>query len=473
MTRRTPPARASVNDGADLTFDVRMWSIRAYEGVQRRTYTVRWGVAGREHRETFASRALADNYRAKLLTFIQRGAPFDKATGLPEPMARELRSRTWYEHACAYVDMKWAKAAPKTRRSTAEALTTVTPAMFTSARGRPAAELIREALLSWVFVTPARSAGPPPDHLVEVVQWVERSTVNMAELEDRTKGSALVRQALDLAALRLDGKPAAPNTVARKRAVLYNALAYAVEVGPLAANPIDFVQWASPKAVETVDRRAVVNPQQARQLLGAVRTQGRLGRRLYAFFALMYYAALRPSEVLGLRRSNLVSLPKTGWGELLLGRTTPSAGTAWTDSGVHREERGLKHRPEGDTRLVPAHPELVVILIEHIQEFGTSEDDRIFVGPRGGAVAESAYLAVWHNARRAVLTPTQARSPLARRPYDLRHAAVSTWLNAGVPATQVAEWAGHGVAVLLRTYAKCIVGQDEAARRRIGEALLD
>lgn len=61
-------------------------------------------------------------------------------------------------------------------------------------------------------------------------------------------------------------------------------------------------------------------------------------------------------------------------------------------------------------------------------------------------------------------------SPLAKRPYDLRHAAVSTWLNAGVPPTQVAEWAGHSVAVLLKVYAKCIVGQDAAARRRIEEA---
>jgi len=33
-------------------------------------------------------------------------------------------------------------------------------------------------------------------------------------------------------------------------------------------------------------------------------------------------------------------------------------------------------------------------------------------------------------------------SPLAGRPYDLRHAAVSLWLNAGVPATEVAERAG-------------------------------
>jgi hypothetical protein len=63
------------------------------------------------------------------------------------------------------------------------------------------------------------------------------------------------------------------------------------------------------------------------------------------------------------------------------------------------------------------------------------------------------------------------RSPLAAVPYNLRHAAVSLWLNAGVPATQVAEWAGHSVHVLLKVYAKCIDGQDEAARRRIEAAL--
>jgi hypothetical protein len=39
---------------------------------------------------------------------------------------------------------------------------------------------------------------------------------------------------------------------------------------------------------------------------------------------------------------------------------------------------------------------------------------------------------------------------LARRPYDLRHAAVTLWLAARVPATEVARRAGHGVAVLLK-----------------------
>jgi hypothetical protein len=74
--------------------------------------------------------------------------------------------------------------------------------------------------------------------------------------------------------------------------------------------------------------------------------------------------------------------------------------------------------------------------------------------------------------RAAVLmTPAELASPLAARPYDLGHTAVSTWLNAGVPATPVAEWAGHTVAVLLTVYAKCIVGQDKPARDRIEVAL--
>ena len=41
------------------------------------------------------------------------------------------------------------------------------------------------------------------------------------------------------------------------------------------------------------------------------------------------------------------------------------------------------------------------------------------------------------------LTTAEQASPLARRPYDLRHACLSTWLNGGVYPTQVAEWAGH------------------------------
>ncbi len=58
-----------------------------------------------------------------------------------------------------------------------------------------------------------------------------------------------------------------------------------------------------------------------------------------------------------------------------------------------------------------------------------------------------------------------------RHNHDLRHAGVSLWLNAGVPATEVARRAGHGVAVLLKVYAHGIDGQADAANHRITDAL--
>jgi len=69
------------------------------------------------------------------------------------------------------------------------------------------------------------------------------------------------------------------------------------------------------------------------------------------------------------------------------------------------------------------------------------------------------------------LTPARRASVLARRPYDLRHGGISLRVNAGVPATQVAEWAGHSVEVLLTIYAKCIEGRDQVWFDRIDKWL--
>ena len=79
----------------------------------------------------------------------------------------------------------------------------------------------------------------------------------------------------------------------------------------------------------------------------------------------------------------------------------------------------------------------------------------------------SVYTRVWEQARDIGLSPEQAASPLARRPYDLRHAALSSWLAAGVPPTEVAERAGNFVKVLLTVYAKCLDGQRAAYNERI------
>jgi hypothetical protein len=160
---------------------------------------------------------------------------------------------------------------------------------------------------------------------------------------------------LDALAMRVDGSAAAPGTVQRERGVLVNVAEYAVERKLLPHNPITRLPRKAPRIVAAVDRRVVVDPDRARALLAAVRDQKPSGPSLVAFFGAMYYAALRPGEASTLRKPNLL-LPAEGWGELLLESSTPEAGASWTDSGRRREERQLKHRAKGETRIVPCRP---------------------------------------------------------------------------------------------------------------------
>ncbi|GAA2330153.1 hypothetical protein GCM10009854_01180 [Saccharopolyspora halophila] len=78
---------------------------------------------------------------------------------------------------------------------------------------------------------------------------------------------------------------------------------------------------------------------------------------------------------------------------------------------------------------------------------------------------------MWAQARKIAFVEDVANSPLAKRPYDLRHACVSMWLNAGVEPPRVAEWAGHSVRVLLEVYAKCLDSGEQLARQRVEQAL--
>ena len=155
----------------------------------------------------------------------------------------------------------------------------------------------------------------------------------------------------------------------------------------------------------------------------------------------------------------------------VLSASASRAGRAWTDEGTARQERGLKHRADNETRTIPIPPVLVGLLRAHIKRYGTTLDGRVFQTARAASCRTPATTRYGTEARKEALTPAQYRSPLGRRPYDLRHAAVSLWLNSGVPATEVARRAGHGVAVLLKIYAHCIDGQATAANQRIAEAL--
>src|ERR1017187_1398786 len=185
MNRRDPVPPPSSEPPRRLSYDVRIWKTRVVNGARGRSYQVRWNVAGKVRYATFGTKALADSHESKLRTAAREGEAFDTATGLPLAKAEEDQDHevSWYEFACAYVDMKWEEASPNSRRSIAEALATATPSLVTTSRGAPKPAQLRKALYGWAFNVKLREAGPPAS-LATTIKWIERNTIPLAELGD-------------------------------------------------------------------------------------------------------------------------------------------------------------------------------------------------------------------------------------------------------------------------------------------------
>lgn len=200
-------------------------------------------------------------------------------------MPRSAGATSWYELACAFVDLKWSQASPRHRKSIAEALVAITVALSRADARAPEPAALRSALMRWSFnaaartFTPAPAATPPAEH-ADAFRWISRHSLRVADLAQ----PLTARKALDAVTRKLDGSPAASATVSRMRSALYSALAYAVELKLLSRNPLDGIRWTAPVHTDAVDRRVVVNPEQAAALLAAVR---RIYPTLEAFYGCM------------------------------------------------------------------------------------------------------------------------------------------------------------------------------------------
>lgn len=230
------------------------------------------------------------------------------------------------------------------------------------------------------------------------------------------------------------------------------------------------MDWTPPETDDEIDFRYVPGPALVRKLIDAVGEQNDRGRHLKAFFGCLYYAATRPGEAVGLRESDF-TLPEKGWGQVILSSSSPRVGSGWTDSGESYDSRGLKKRARKATREVPIPPVLVRLIRDHIAEFGTAEDGRLFRAARGGGLLSKEYGGTWKAARLDALTPHEIKTPLAEVPYGLRAAGVSLWLESGVSPAEVARRAGHSIAVLFRFYAKAIHRSQQHANENIEHAL--
>lgn len=243
-----------------------------------------------------------------------------------------------------------------------------------------------------------------------ILRWVERNSLPVSAWEEAERVDGALR-AVDT---RLDGKQAAAWSRKRHRRILNVVMKHAIRQRVLRSNPLPKGKESAAvtKTSNAVDKRSLLNADQAAALFDWIRRRPRGGQRPHAFFAPLYYCALRPEEAVAMRVQD-VTLPSLDagdqWCELLIHTATPEIGKQWTDTGEIHEERDLKGRAEGETRSAPGHPALTRILRQHIEDEQLKPGDLLFRGETGGPLAGSVIRRAWRSARKAVLPPARLR----------------------------------------------------------------
>ena len=122
--------------------------------------------------------------------------------------------------------------------------------------------------------------------------------------------------------------------------------------------------------------------------------------------------------------------------------------TAWIGKSISRgHEKGTK---TGKHRIVQLSPTLKSILLERYDRVNPAQTDLVFPSPRGFAIDDRNFRKrTW----KTVLTSWNIEY---RRPYNLRHSAISHALAGGANPIALAEQTGHSVRVLLSIYAHVI-----------------
>jgi integrase len=239
---------------------------------------------------------------------------------------------------------------------------------------------------------------------------------------------------------RLMGTGLAPATVRLVRIVLGMCLGDAARDGLVSRNVAQLARAprVSPHA------RSVPDPVSIRRLLAAVADEP-IGPAV----VLLATVGLRRGELLGLRWSDVDRNGRT----LTVARQVAAART------YSEPKSARSHR-------TAALPSKAIAALDTLAGGADWPTDGPVIDDRGRPLEPTAFNTRFREAADRAGFP-------GLTPHDLRHAATSIALAAGVPPRDVAESAGHSPAVLMRTYAHVMPGSRERVAAALDGALGD
>lgn len=426
--------------------EIRVWSVqdrREHKGYANRPWLVRWQVGAQKFARSHRTRSEADLFRSSLLVAKRDGVPFDMDSGEPEAWSPEAIEFNVFEWVLKWVGEQWDEWQPRTRTSAVEALSRLVPLAV-----QPEAK-VPDGLRP--YLKKRLRADFDSGELDEVLEaWMTKYSLPLFSLNRQVLAEVDHRLGL-----KLDGGMLAATTANRFRTVSKSCIRRAFDLGVLSSDP-----WPPPqrgakrrkvrRKSMAVDVDVLPDPKRMAELLAAVESDQPASRQYRVMTSVVYYAGLRPSEVVMLR-PKVLSLPESGWGTIRVMEADISFG----QSG----------EPKTGRRKVPIPPVLVEILSSWIVENGLSGSDLLFRTRNGNRPSHSNWTRAWRRAQRSC----GMEPPI--RLYDCRHAAATTWLAAGVPLGETARRLGHSVEVLVSTYVGALSGDEVAANRLIEEKL--
>jgi len=443
---------------------------RTGERVRRRVarFDVRYRVDGHQFSYTFEQRGWADSFARRLHEAFADGRLFDphsrQFTDPPEDKEPGgERAVSFFDVAVEYVARKWRGWEPASRRNAQR-------------------DIARACLLLATDDAPTLSA----DEVVAADRWLRSHALMPDDTNtDDTDGpweAWFARWSLPLAHVTdnhlhafieyvrthdLTGQPRtlAASSVRRARAVVRAVFTHARKRRLLEWDPWEAVD-PEPTADDGINPDLVMTPTQLRALAAACAT---VDPRYVAFVLTQGLCGLRPGEGVALRRRDLhlTATPAT-----ITARGTHSAVPDKYFLKGEDRRRPLKGRSVHSSRVIPVPGELVSVLRRHLDRWAQPDPGGVvFTNTQGGRVDLSNFQRDVWNAARHVTFPSS--SPLQSvRLHDLRHAAITGWLNAGVPLKTAQAWSGHKtLSVLLDTYLGVMHGDTQVGLARWEQAL--
>jgi len=424
--------------------DIRIFAIqdRSSRPEARKPRIARWKVDGKQHSRSFRTKAEADRFRSRLVVAQHDGERFDRPTGLPVswlPQGADTPVHVW---ARRWVAEQWAEWQPRTRRGDVYSLARFIPLVTSPGAPNPPDELR-------AYLCRTLKPGVEIDREDGCERWLSRWVLRLGDLDRGILADINRRMGIG------DRDQTLANaTVRRYRRVAHSCIRRAVELGQLPVDP-----WPPaprgrsrrkvnrPKSA--VDTRRLPAPASVVAIIDAMRSHQPGSRTYQAMTAVVFYAGLRPSEVVMLRPRAL-HLPADGWGSI-----------AVTEADIDWDEAG---DPKTGHRVVPIPPRLVDLLRTWAGEHCAGDDELLFRTRVGGRPSESNWS---RSLKRACANAGQLRI----RVYDFRHAAATMMLKARVPLAEAARRLGHSVETLVSTYIGAMEGDDAEANALLDKVL--